>query len=418
MSDLRVISEASLPNSLSSLEGEKTLSGVYKLQVNVAINSSTSMYSQMRKIERLEGDEDVLREKINQEEKICSDGKQTELRQTSRMLFFELTDGLQVVNAIEYSYLPFFNDNITPGLKIELKGPVVCRDGLLLLCPENIHILGGSAEDLRHEYDLMKIFQNMLSSNERMLGDQVRKGNNRKPDTASLDIEHPSALKQERLRKEQNFLDVNSKCAYPDDDVILDMEDDFIFDAEIGPANVIEAVFPEDEAASDAVCLEAIDSIVGPSTSLASCPNQSLNQSATLKCRSNCQSKTESEELFLLDFITRASIKKHCIKAYIVTLLSKLDIQKTSSSLSVCIDDGSATVSALLSNQVIEKELGFASSSIREISEKSTGIPESMKKELVHCQQRLANSRWKMHVVKTDAQKLTITDMTEWPALE
>ena len=39
------------------------------------------------------------------------------------------------------------------------------------------------------------------SSNERMLGDQIRKGNNRKPDTASFDIDHPSALKQERLRK-------------------------------------------------------------------------------------------------------------------------------------------------------------------------------------------------------------------------
>ena len=37
------------------------------------------MYSQMRKIERLEGDEDVLRGKINKEEKSCSDGKQTEV---------------------------------------------------------------------------------------------------------------------------------------------------------------------------------------------------------------------------------------------------------------------------------------------------------------------------------------------------
>ena len=41
MSDLRVISEASLPNSLSSLEGEQTLSGVYKLQVTTLLFDTT-----------------------------------------------------------------------------------------------------------------------------------------------------------------------------------------------------------------------------------------------------------------------------------------------------------------------------------------------------------------------------------------
>ena len=58
--------------------------------------------------------------------------------------------------------------------------------------------------------------------------------------------------------------------------------------------------------------------------------------------------------LYILCFhILYFHILSNYMQAYIVTLLSKLDIKLTSYQLAVCIDDGSATAAVSVSDQVI-----------------------------------------------------------------
>ena len=44
-----------------------------------------------------------------------------------------LTDGFQTVQAMEHEKQPGLPDAITPGCKVELRGPLVCRRGIVLL---------------------------------------------------------------------------------------------------------------------------------------------------------------------------------------------------------------------------------------------------------------------------------------------
>ena len=47
-------------------------------------------------------------------------------------------------------------------LQVQLKGSIPYRDGFLLLSPDNISILGGSAEDLADEFNMENIFNRIL----------------------------------------------------------------------------------------------------------------------------------------------------------------------------------------------------------------------------------------------------------------
>lgn len=64
------------------------------------------------------------------------------------MLQAHLTDGTQMIKAVEFQPIPQLHLDLIPGTKMLIKGPVQCRRGVILLRPENVEILGGEVKSL------------------------------------------------------------------------------------------------------------------------------------------------------------------------------------------------------------------------------------------------------------------------------
>ncbi|XP_012558505.2 recQ-mediated genome instability protein 1 isoform X1 [Hydra vulgaris] len=151
MADLREVAEGVLPSSLN--KGTHTLNGLFALQVNSAVDIGHSAYSQLQKTKGQEiidtGNEDInefFSKGANDKASII-DTKWKEV--SSQMLLLDITDGSSTVEAIEYQPFKEINqDSFQPGCKVLIKGPVQCRNNLILLKQENIQLLGGNVESL------------------------------------------------------------------------------------------------------------------------------------------------------------------------------------------------------------------------------------------------------------------------------
>lgn len=70
----------------------------------------------------------------------------------------ELTDGYKTVTAMEYSPVPILNTKLSPGLKVQIVGPLRVVNHILLLEPKNLKILGGDVEKLL----IVNAYENVL----------------------------------------------------------------------------------------------------------------------------------------------------------------------------------------------------------------------------------------------------------------
>jgi len=104
------------------------------------LNIGQSAYSQHLKITK--GQESNT--EVSAERKIPSKWEP----KGKRMLQLELTDGAQVIQAIEEVLIPQLHLDLIPGTKILLKGPLECRRGVILLKPSNVELVGGEVSDL------------------------------------------------------------------------------------------------------------------------------------------------------------------------------------------------------------------------------------------------------------------------------
>ncbi|XP_062854691.1 recQ-mediated genome instability protein 1 [Trichomycterus rosablanca] len=140
LTDLRDLVHPVLPARIS--EAQKTeLNGCYCLQLDSLLDVSQPAYSQLQ---RLRGS-DCTNEEVTAVTQATQ--KPWEAKPT-RMLMLQLTDGVQNLEGMEYRPIPALNANLPPGTKLEVKGRVVVRLGVLLLKPENVNVLGGEVEQL------------------------------------------------------------------------------------------------------------------------------------------------------------------------------------------------------------------------------------------------------------------------------
>ncbi|KAH1013065.1 uncharacterized protein LOC125505224 [Dendroctonus ponderosae] len=128
--DLRDVEIPSLPEGLNS-EKKYTLTGVFYLQVLQVIDISKPKLWQIQRI----------RNKV---------GKNTEVEKDfgKRVLQLTLTDGVQEVEAMEFKAVACLNINSPPGTKLKIIGPVMVRNGRIMLEPAHVKNLGGSVEDI------------------------------------------------------------------------------------------------------------------------------------------------------------------------------------------------------------------------------------------------------------------------------
>nr|XP_046243559.1 recQ-mediated genome instability protein 1 isoform X2 [Scatophagus argus] len=140
LTDLRDLDYPVLPEGLS--QAQKTeLSGTFCVQVDSLLDISQPAYGQLQKLRGTDC--------ANDEVSAVTQATQRpwEARPT-RMLLLQVTDGVQSLEAMEYQSIPALSIDLRPGVKLQLRGRMFCRLGMLLLGPSNVKVLGGEVEDL------------------------------------------------------------------------------------------------------------------------------------------------------------------------------------------------------------------------------------------------------------------------------
>ncbi|GLV43705.1 Tudor domain containing 3 [Carabus blaptoides fortunei] len=134
--DLREIEVSCLPPNLSK-EKKLILRGNYAMQIMYFRDISKPALSQLRDIRNMYN---LTRNHMDNENETNNSA--------NRVLYFQMTDGVQLINGFEYQSIPVLNINLKPGIKVLLLGPVLVQNGEFILKPNNVKILGGEVEDL------------------------------------------------------------------------------------------------------------------------------------------------------------------------------------------------------------------------------------------------------------------------------
>ncbi|XP_026321501.1 recQ-mediated genome instability protein 1-like [Hyposmocoma kahamanoa] len=135
LNDLKDICPGSLPANLKN-QLKTTLNGRFVLQINACLDIGTPAYQQYLKLQKVNMEN--VEATTNFDDKVPS----------HRMIKLYLTDGVQTLSAIEYKPMRNLSCDITPGCKILIKGPVECRRGVLLLTESMIELLGGEVQEI------------------------------------------------------------------------------------------------------------------------------------------------------------------------------------------------------------------------------------------------------------------------------
>ncbi|XP_046989742.1 recQ-mediated genome instability protein 1-like [Schistocerca americana] len=137
LADLREISPGCLPPNLA-LQKKTVLTGKYSLQVESMCDIAKSFYSQLQAIRN------VPLENVKATEK----QKESWEPSAKRVLQLMLCDGVQEIKAIEYKPVRALDQQIVPGFKILIIGPVDCRRGIIMLEERNLQLIGGEVDSL------------------------------------------------------------------------------------------------------------------------------------------------------------------------------------------------------------------------------------------------------------------------------
>ncbi|CAH1799278.1 unnamed protein product [Owenia fusiformis] len=137
VSDLAEIGANCLPPCLAQAD-KLMLEGTFSLQMNSVLDVSVPVYTQLQKLKGTENANTLV--SATQPTQPPWEAK------PSRMLMLQLTDGEQEVQGMEYKPIRDLNTNLTPGCKMVVKGPVLCRKGVMMLTANNLRVLGGESD--------------------------------------------------------------------------------------------------------------------------------------------------------------------------------------------------------------------------------------------------------------------------------
>lgn len=154
LTDLRDLDCQVFPEGLA--QAEKTeLIGTFCVQMDSLLDVSQPSYTQLQKWRGTDCSNDEVSEVTQVTQKPWE-------ARTTRMLLLQLTDGVQSLEAMEYQSIPELSPELRPGTKLQLRGKMVCRLGVLLLEQSNIKILGGEVEDLVERNNRGRVLCRML----------------------------------------------------------------------------------------------------------------------------------------------------------------------------------------------------------------------------------------------------------------
>jgi len=157
------------PNLADSVKID--LPGQYSLQVQHGHDVGSPAYGQLQKLHQV----DLENARVSADDSLASQAGQGGYQATQggkfvqswepkpqRVMMLTISDGFQTVEAMEHQVIKAIPDTLTPGMKIQVLGPVTVRRGIILLTPNNVRVLGGEVEELQDQFGLIKILQQKI----------------------------------------------------------------------------------------------------------------------------------------------------------------------------------------------------------------------------------------------------------------
>ncbi|XP_030763268.1 recQ-mediated genome instability protein 1-like isoform X2 [Sitophilus oryzae] len=223
---------AILPRNLS-LEKKFLLTGKYPLQMIQITDISKPKLWQIQKIR-------------------SSSAKNTEADNDfgKRVLQLTLTDGVQQVEAMEFKPIPCLNLNLPPGVKIQIVGPLMVRNGRLMLETQHVKVLGGHVEEDRVKYAAENVLARALGLeenpdpyiiNENILEAVERTENTQLRNISTTQDLNPQNQIRKNVRNNRNTNSSNKPVAvvHPQIPPDFEVDDELLQELECGNLNEI-----------------------------------------------------------------------------------------------------------------------------------------------------------------------------------
>uniref|UniRef100_A0A3Q3X558 RecQ-mediated genome instability protein 1 n=1 Tax=Mola mola TaxID=94237 RepID=A0A3Q3X558_MOLML len=361
LADLRDLNYPVLPEGLS--QAQKTqVNGAFCVQVDSLLDVSQPAYGQLRK----------MRGTVCANDEISAVPQATQRpweAKPTRMLMLQVTDGVQSLEAMEYQPIPELSAALRPGVKLQLRGQMVCRLGVLLLGPSNVKVLGGEVEELVDRNNQVKLQVSLVCQiwfmfvfvavSEASGLAQSNRDASVQGHRHSYEHEHSDFLPSDHLGPQEIHDHHMEDEDFPDEDfdnLPLDELDAVIFQDRSTPQYNRKRQISSSTCSSD-------------STRSVKSQKQSYTTSATEFDRLDAQKDALNltsppftyvclleQTMFQPDFCT-AEIR---LKAFIVTLLGKLSSSNGVWNICVTISDGTGYLDVELSDEVLTGLLGFS----------------------------------------------------------
>eukprot|EP00092_Neocalanus_flemingeri_P015996 GFUD01017314.1.p1 GENE.GFUD01017314.1~~GFUD01017314.1.p1 ORF type:complete len:578 (-),score=233.17 GFUD01017314.1:12-1745(-) len=159
-----------LPPNLSECVKED-LPGQYTVQVQHGHDVSSPAYGQLQKLHQV----DRENARVSADDSLASQAGQGGYQATQggrfqqcweprpqRIMMLTVTDGFQTVEAMEHQVINVIPDVVTPGMKVQVLGPVTVRRGIIMLTSNSVRVLGGEVEELQEQFSLQTILQQKI----------------------------------------------------------------------------------------------------------------------------------------------------------------------------------------------------------------------------------------------------------------
>lgn len=411
LNDLKIVCPGTLPANLKN-QHKYILQGNFVVQINSVIDIGTPAYQQYLKLKKVNMEN--VEATTNVEEKIPN----------HRMLMLQLTDGVQDISAIEYKPMRNLSCDIKPGFKILLKGPVVCRRGMLLLTENTVELLGGEVEELFESNSLASILHTKLGVNthpEYSATNQTRISNIITAYPEVLSINNHTSERITELPENGTHQTTN----FSDDEIDIDqleaLEPQLIDNCgkrslnshdlnpdkklKTGNVNRVED-YPEDDddlIFEDTDYMREIDAqIDAKENSLPTPPNTGPIQ-------------VSSEPFIYIKQIldmneNQKAGKVFKVKAQVMTLLSKLSVSKNEWILKCTIADGTGCLDVDFTSNALSKLVGFTPQHLFEMRKQlktKTELEEKLKTALKNAKDELQVMYCLIEITMFDTPKIT-----------
>lgn len=362
---------------IDKLKSPFPLEGIFTLQLQGWYDISKPAYSQLQ----------ILKKIDNENSEVTSE--RTQFIQSSsqniaptRMLKLELNDGFSTITAIEHEYFGNkINDkDLRAGTKVRLIGPLHIRRGRIMLNARNIELVGGYVDEMELEAGLEKTLTNILTP-ESGSGSDMNAGipklptqsyHQRKPEVKLNSSTHTNSSRS-LGRKGAN--DVKKETIFTDEDdaifSVIDTEE--VKELSDGDDDLFQAIETNEtktlQASNSSSSNESSNEI--HSKQYQRQGNEAVTSEKKLKLETRHQPETEItfnkpfQYLSLVHNKTRGNIVT--IKGCVVSVLGKLTVkpgnrpgQDSYWYILILVTDGSDTVQASLSPQILENWLGVS----------------------------------------------------------